>query len=507
MIRKIHIGVMGMSRGWEQLLTQIGLSWSRLYSVQALSVQKQSCVLLCKTPDVQEHQQLTAYLTAGGAILDTTGELSGWNPVQRKVNRVEPTSPAFRHIESITIGTPALVHPSGSDLEGLVWFDGDPARAYAFTGLPVDHLTEFGRQSHTEFRSSGLPPVAERTAAQSSQPYIDALLSALKILHHKAGVPLVHKWWMPGTEKTPATFRIDTDYSSKPSIEAASGPVIEHEIPATWFLHVQAHEEWLEYFKTLPRQEIALHGYRHYEYTSADQYYADISMALGLLSKVDIHPVGYASPYGFWSRDLSETLSRFDFDYSSEFMYDYDALPSRPPVSSTLQLPIHPVSIGSFSRFRFTSQMIRQYYREWMRLKKLQRMPIHLYHHPNDHHETELRAIFRTLRHDATSWMTYRDWAAWWKERSSLAITASYDTVQKSVHVTGNGTVPIAIHAEENRFLLTHKQKIDMEEVRWAPYIESALPELIEKRRAASSFSDVQRKKDQLMTRLWRNRS
>jgi len=506
-IRKIHIGVFGMSRGWERLLTQIGLSWSRLYSVQALSVLEQSCVLLCKTPDVQEHQQLTAYLTAGGAILDTTGQLSTWSPVERNVNRVEPTSPAFQHIASIHIGTRALAHPTCSDLGGLAWFDPDPGRAYAFAGLPVDHLTTFGRQTHTEFRSSGLPPVAERTATRSSQPYIDAVLSFFKILHHKTGVPLVHKWWMPNTDKGAATFRIDTDYSSKPAIEATSGPVIEHEIPATWFLHVQAHEGWLEYFKTLPRQEVALHGYRHYEHTSVDQYYADISMALGLLSKVNIHPAGYAAPYGFWSRDLAEVLSRFNFDYSSEFMYDYDSLPSWPPVSNTLQLPVHPISIGSFSRFRFTSQMIRQYYREWIQLKMLQRMPIHLYHHPNDHHETELDAIFRTLRHDSTSWMTYREWAAWWKKRSSQSFSASYDTVQKSVHFSGNSTVPMAIHAEENLFLLTHKQKIDMEEGPWAPYIESTLPELIQKRRTASSFSAVERKKDELMTRLWRNRS
>ncbi len=507
MMQAIHIGVFGANPGWEKILDQIGVSWFRIDSVQSVDPNKYSCVIIVREMSHDELSIISGYLREGGAVIDTRGQLIKQNPVRRKLRTLYPDSdPVFRHIEYIKVDHNCLVHQFSDLLGGSVWFDPAPQRSLAFVGLPLNLFAGIQPLVHTQFKSSRLPAVAERTAARSSDSYLEVILTVLKKLHTKSGLPLVHKWWMPDPDKQVGTFRIDTDFGSNAAIESAAAPALESKVPITWFLHVEAHEGWLSHFHRYPQHEIAIHCYRHSEFQTRQQYTADISRALRLLQAHGFNPSGYAAPYGVWSLELGEALADQAFNYSSEFGYDYDSLPSVSSVSRTLQLPVHPLSAGSFSRFRFTTEMIKDYFDEIVRLKSLQHRPLHLYHHPNDGHENMFRSIFKSQDQETTDWLTYSEWAAWWKMRSSSSFLPLYDSESKTVKVAGLSGIPVAIHKEDNQFLVTRNENIDLEESRFSAYIDPNLVNLVNLRRNGNRLSAINLKKDQLMTYLWRNR-
>ncbi|CAN5195993.1 hypothetical protein BH23BAC3_BH23BAC3_09940 [soil metagenome] len=508
MMQAIHIGIVGANPGWERILDQIGVSWVRMNSVQTVDPKKYSCVIIGREMSRDELSIISGYLNAGGSVIDTNGHLIRQNPVRRKLKTIFPDSEnsVFRHIEHIRVDHHCLVHPYSDLLGGSVWFDPSPHRSLAFVGLPLNQFAGIQPLVHTQFKSSHLPAVAEGTAARSSDSYLEVILTVLKKLHAKSGVPLVHKWWMPDPDKQVATFRIDSDYGSKAAIESAAAPALENNVPITWFLHVEAHESWLSHFHRYPQHEIAIHCNRHSEFKTRQQYAADISRALRLLQAHGFNPSGYAAPYGVWSRELGEALADQAFLYSSEFGYDYDSLPSVSSASRILQLPIHPLSAGSFSRFRFTPEMITDYFDEIVRLKRLQHRPLHLYHHPNDGHEDILKSIFKSQNHETIGWLTYTDWATWWQMRSSSSFLPLYDSESKTVQVAGLSGIPVAIHKENDQFLVTQNEEIDLEVSRFSAYIDPNLVNLVNLRRNGNELSVIKLKKDQLMTRLWRNR-
>jgi hypothetical protein len=508
MRQAIHIGILGVNPGWEKVLDQIGVTWSRMSADLLSHSERYSCIVIAGNPDREAAGMLLDYLDSGGSVIDTFGELTNKNLVRRRLDTVYPEAnhPDFGHIEKVQVFDRCLVIP-GSDLfRGTVWLDPAPRRALAFIGLPLNRLQGMQPLNHTQFTSSNLPAIAERTALRSSGAYTEIILAVLKILHAKSGLPLVHKWWMPDSDKQLATFRMDTDYGSQRAIESAAAPAVEAGIPITWFLHAEVHEDRLTHFHQYPDHEIAIHCYRHSEFKTAQQYVSDITQAKRLLRVHGFRPRGYAAPYGFWGDELRDALSSLDFDYSSEFGYDYDSLPSVAAGSRTLQLPIHPVSAGSFSRFGFTGEMISEYFDELIRLRQMQHQPIHLYHHPNDGQEDVIRAVFKKLNRESTNWRTYSEWALFWKKRSADSFSPFYDSETNSVNISGLNSTPAAVHFGNNQFLLSDEQKIDLEPGRFSPYIEPGLPQLVSRRRNGIKLSPIRLKKDQIMTRLWRNR-
>nr|WP_245212703.1 polysaccharide deacetylase family protein [Rhodohalobacter sp. SW132] len=312
---------------------------------------------------------------------------------------------------------------------------------------------------------------------------------------------------MPESDHQTATFRVDTDYGSEQSIHQTASVLDEFGVSSTFFLHTEAHENSLSQFEDIKNHEISLHGYRHSEFKTKEQYVSDIRHGLNLLKDHGMDPQGYAAPYGYWSPELASALREFNFQYSSEFGYDYDALPSTPQSSGTLQLPVHPISIGSFSRFNFTEEMIEAYFLEWIRICQLQRKPIHLFYHPNDGHADVLRSIFKQADTHSTKWLTYSQWANWWKKRSSHLLNPVFDTETGNLALNQTGEIPAAVHHDNKMLCTTGSGNIDLDDRRFSVYISPEWIEWINRRRNGRKLSLFRMKKDQLMTSLWRNRS
>ncbi len=509
MKRAIHIGLAGKTPGWEKILSQTGVSWDCWNPGFQTSVKKYSCVIADRILDLPEREELHHFLENGGMVIDTTGQMVSVSPVNKRLRTIKPGAdePFFSHIEEIPVHQRCGIHPASMLLKGTVWFAPLPGKNLVYIGLPVDELTNMQSSVHKQFKSSSNPAVAERTAIRPAHPYMETILTVLRRLHERAGIPFVHKWWMPDDSRQLATFRIDSDYGSKEAVKSIAELASSNNIPLTWFLHVSAHEGWLGLFKNFSNDEIAVHCYKHAEFSSTEQYLADMRMAVNILNDEGFNPEGYAAPYGTWNTELARALCACSFSYSSEFCCDYDSLPSVQPQSMTLQLPVHPISAGSFRRFQFTPEMIWNYYKELIYLKRLQHQPIHLYHHPNDGHPGLLKEIFRPLDSDDTQVVTYSQWARWWKDRTSENIKTEFDTDTQTLYLHSSPKIPLAVHTGENKFCLTTRKKIDMEEMSFTSYIKPQLPALADKRRNGQNISLLRMKKDQFMTGLWRNKA
>lgn len=514
MKRHIRIGYLGHNKSWEQLLGQIGVSWERLNPDQFIPVESYSCVIADQSLSRTDFSNIETYLQDGGALLDAAGLFYPETVQPATLTTITPESneTQFGHIAEIPIHGQALKIASSGLLDGTVKIDPVPNRHLAFCGLPVDRLWQEYKSIHKSFGTQETATTFERVSALNGHAFFEVILTLLRILHDKSRVPLIHTWWHPDPENHVATIRIDSDYGTLNRMQQLSNSARLLNIPLTWFLHTAHHGHDLpKLIKSLPNNdEVALHCYRHYEYQTTEQYHSDILNGLKRLGKSRVAPKGYAAPYGSWSGPLAEALSRFPFQYTSEFGYDFDSLPSTPNASGILQLPIHPISIGSFRRFNTATNDVQAYFNQIIKVKRLTHQPLHLYHHPNDGDPDQFEELLKSTHISSYHWMTYSEWATWWRRRSAMNCDSTYDTESGQLHVSHPvpDQFPVAIHHNGDYHIsILRDTTIHLEELPFRPYIDPDLNTLNRKRPTESGISWFRHKKDQWLTHLWRNRT
>jgi hypothetical protein len=198
----------------------------------------------------------------------------------------------------------------------------------------------------------------------------------------------------------------------------------------SWFVHVEAHREYLDLFGAMDRQEIGVHCYRHRTFPTFEENASNIDEAAHLLHGAGIDTAGYAAPNGFWNEELARAIEHHGFEYSSEFSLDYDDLPFHPwargAFMGAVQVPVHPVCIGSFLRVKGTDEAMKRYFR-WVIDRKLQEHePVILYHHPG-HEKADVMADAFAHAHDrGLRNVTMGEYARWWRRRDEVRYDASY---------------------------------------------------------------------------------
>ncbi len=188
-----------------------------------------------------------------------------------------------------------------------------------------------------------------------------------------------------------------------------------------------AHEGWINMFSDFKGHEIAVHGYNHF----TSKYYIDnrenIEKALRILSKNGINCSGYASPYGLWNKSLNDVCENLGFKYSSEFSYIYDALPLNPVInnriSPVLQIPIHPICLGSLVNAKLNENNIIEYFRNQFQWKITHCNPLIFYDHVLHNRSDLLEEIFRGVNSLDVSVLTFSEYVNWWKKRENIEYT------------------------------------------------------------------------------------
>jgi hypothetical protein len=438
----ICIGLLVHSHAWEQLLLQEGIPFQIIDLGHGQPGAGCSVVIVNRPIDASERDALGQYLRTGGGVLGSAHLLSGFAGIAVRPEWIEYLIPqgreALQGLSLFDLGVHGDIPREANTLRtqtgSFAVFAGELAGGLAVL-LPFDPESVFldARPVTKNFYAQRDRLPSERVALAAKGELRHLLHACFEFLHHGRDLPYVHLWNFPDGRQNIFAFRVDTDGSSTTDVDALYTSAKEHGFGLTWFLDVRSHETWLEHFAAMTGQEIGVHCYEHRVFETYEEILRDIGKAHDALDALGIRPEGYAGPFGAWSLPLAKAVDHLGFFYSSEFSLAYDTTPFYPPsrtgVSSTLQVPIHPICPGNLTKIGYTEEETAEYFSLKVEEKLMRREPIIVYHHPGQRAWSTIRTIFNQVRQKNIECLTMGDYAKWWRQRLN---------VRYSIRVEGN---------------------------------------------------------------------
>lgn len=441
---KLRIGLTQPSMVWERLLAQEGVPHTVIRPDGEIDAREHSVVVVTRAPGEGESRAILRYLKGGGAILSCADYVGGLPGLASRAKHVRylvgDHDPLFPDLELLDLDMDCRIpreatHLRTNDNSAAV-FAGELEGGHAVI-LPVDPGRGMAdtRRADRSFYAEGERLPWETVSRVSKGGLRRLVVRAIEHLHHRRGLPYVHLWYYPDGAESVFSFRIDSDAAPQADVDALRRVAQEWSAPLTWFLDVASHESWLHRFRDFEGDEIGVHCYEHRVKPDRGFNSMNIQRALDALRKVGFLPEGYAAPYGYWDPGLGEVIDSMGFTYSSEFSWSYDSLPMAPVTEArayhTLQVPIHPVCIGSMLRSGFTSGAMERYFARSIEEKLARREPLMFYHHPTHREWSVLGSLFADVRRREIPAMTMGSFARWWLERGKLlpGLTVAEDEI------------------------------------------------------------------------------
>lgn len=465
---RLTIGILRLRPGWRILLEQLGPAYEVIRKWDDVTPARFSAIIIDDVPDSAELQSLAAYAAGGGALLDAGHYLRTIQRDRIERRRIHWVTPSagdnvFGHIGLTDIHAPAWVHRDANHLGGTIYLGehgGGPIASLAFDpGALLRNTQSVRAQFHIRTR-----PYPNEIVARVSRGELRGIAeAALRWLHARRELPYVHRWRFPGHLPSIFSYRIDSDYGTREQIASLHSVAREHDIRMTWFLHTQAHEGWLDAFAAMRDQEMALHGFRHRTFRSYEENRANIAEAAALLEREGIPFTGFAAPNGFWNINLARAVADAGLIYSSEFSLDYDDLPFHPVLygdfSPALQVPIHPICIGSMVRVKIGPGTMKEYFRDVIERRFRLREPIILYHHPGHEHWDVMADSLQRIRELGITNITMGEYAAWWLRREQVRFEAwSHDDAIEASFKNMESDVELAVRDTRGRYGFIREQ-------------------------------------------------
>jgi len=477
----LKIGILGGHTGWHILLQQIGVPHKVV--ADSLLPDEFSVVVASDMVDDRESEMLRQYLVLGGAVLCSVKVYARIRQITAQLAYIDYLYPAqnsmFHSLGIIDIYARCQLAWNANELKtnrgsfaahvGTRADDLVVALPFDPAALVTDHRATVKSFYSPEHR---LP---FETVSRVSKGEIRALvLSCLELLHHRRGLPFVHLWNFPNGARSTFCFRIDTDTGTDKQLKDLSLVIQRNEISATWFVDAKNHAKTITSYVETNKQELGVHCFNHETFLDYERNVQNINKAKALLRNSGFRLQGFAAPFGTWNNELGRAIVDCGFEYSSEFSYDYDNLPGVPHLQNgdgALQVPIHPICIGSLKRHSYNNEQMIRYFANVVERKIAVREPIIFYHHPRDMHLDVLEWLFQEMRYEKVPVKTMGDYASWWNMRTASIPEIQYTNgkvrlrgvrLDKSlyVHLTqSNGTEAIIPASEQ--FVL--------ETIRWEP--------------------------------------
>lgn len=446
-MKRLCIGIIELTTGWKVLLDQLGV-WYDIIEFNPELLNNYSTIILNRPVSEEEEDLLHNYVNEGGSVLETQdGEVFSYARynVTKKVEHLDNkgTIPFLNHISTLDVFTKAELYNGFDYFDGLIDFERHEKGIVCNLGINPDALMADNTYSRKRFPFKKEKHPDELVSNVSKTALSQLVLSLLKELHLQQKMPFVCKWTSP-KKKPVFAFRIDSDFGDRESVTAFSKIGKEHDIPITWFLHVQAHEEWLKTFHDFEGQEIALHGYEHGTSDSYENIFNNIEKGLQLLRDAGFDPKGFCVPYAIWNDPLAEVLQKFEFNYSSEFTVGYDGLPFSPihqdKELDTLQIPIHPICTGSLHRKKVSEEEMKSYFLNVMNEKLARYEPVVFYHHPMQPGMEIWKDIFAKVKELDLCSLSFEDYASFWKKRTKTNFEAFLDPETSQISFSADST-------------------------------------------------------------------
>lgn len=456
MRKQLCIALISPSKALTSILDTIGV-WYHTELSMPLIPQNYPLLILEKKPHLNSLiQDIQNYLDQGGIILEITTHPNYYTKsvIQKYISRVINTSNeyGFDRISFLDLYSKVALSKNRTLFNGLIDIDYSPkANKIAFIGLDLPKLAANQKYCRKRFHSPYGQNPDEIVSSVQRDGVCDLVELSIQHIFLEQNLPFLKKWHSP-TKNPVFSFRIDTDYGSQESLLEIYSLLSTHQLKATWFLHVEAHENWLDFFKSFKNQELALHGYKHGYSSSSNKIERNINEGLKLLNDAEITVEGYCVPYAIWNKGLQNTLTKFDFLYSSEFTRSYDALPFYDE-NNHLQIPIHPICTGSFSRIRYPEENIRQYFKYILDQKIQLWKPVIFYHHPLQYALSIFDDVFNSVNDSQLNNLTFTEFAHFWNRRKSTEV--NFFLKDDVLHIESNNSdLPIYVSKTLNGFTL-----------------------------------------------------
>jgi len=433
----IRVGTVGTSPGWEELLRQEGVPFGLITPGGSGAL---SAVVVCRPPTREETSWLREYLRGGGGVMGSAGFLTGLVELREEPIRLrylEPGEhPLVGGLSLMDVETSSRLPREANCLRteenAFGVFAGEMLGGWGVVSPfdPGTALEDFRAAERYFFaRQERLP--SERVSRVSKGEILKYVHIMLQHLHHARGYPYAHVSHVPAGCRNVSAFRIDTDGGTKEEIDELYTIARENGTGFTWFLDVKSHESWLSRFAEMERQEVGLHCYEHRVFLDPAKDGANIRRGIDTMTASGLKPRAFAAPFGFWSPALGHCIDDAGFAYSSEFSWAYDTLPHRPVTGGvrfrTLQIPVHPVSIGNLRKAGYTPAQMAGYYAEVVDRKLRRREPLIFYHHPGHREWEVVRSLCRNVRSPDIRAMTLGEYGAWWERRGALRACLTFD--------------------------------------------------------------------------------
>ena len=457
----LRVGMIGISPGWEELLCQTGVPV--LHPVPPDSPPGTfSALVVSRQLNGDELAFVREYLRSGGAILGSSVYLEGLLKPGGEPLRLSYLAPEagsrLRGVSLLDIEQTGSIPREANCLRTsenvYAVFAGELLGGLAVVTPfdPGEAMEDFRAvERYFYARQERLP--SERVSRVGKNEVLHFVRGALEYLHHGRGLPFASLSPFPANAVNVFANRIDTDNGTPEEIDELCRISSESEAPFTWFVDAGSHRSWLGRFAEMEGQEIGLHCFDHRIYLDAAKDEENIRKGLSAMNESGLTPSSFAAPFGFWSPDLGRAIDRAGFRYSSEFAWAYDTLPHYPVTRggkySTMQVPVHPIAIGSMRRSGFTPAQMSQYFREVVDQKLFRREPLFFYHHPGHRQWDVVRNLCDHLRASGARPVTLGEYAGWWSTRRALRPSFRFegDSVITSIEggAPGAGAVDVSV--------------------------------------------------------------
>ncbi|MDH4070441.1 MAG: hypothetical protein OEV30_08455 [Ignavibacteria bacterium] len=442
-----------------------------------------SVLVLSRHLTDQEQDDVRRYLRRGGAIMTWTpyadfliqGEAESRLISYLLADRIPWDTISLLDIErncDIPPGANSLPDQEGRSSAFVGRIDGGSAVVYPFD--PADLLADH-RSTVRRFHSSKERLPFEQVSTVSKGDLRRLISRSLEYLHHTRGIPYAHLWHYPEDNQSLFGFRIDTDGAPRQDIEDMRDLARQYQIPVTWYIDVQSHESLFPLFREMETDEISLHCYEHHQFGSQEELSRDIRRGKVLLEQAEMSPKGFAAPYGNWNIGIGRAIVNEGFVYSSEFSFAYDTLPIQPELdegsSGVLQVPVHPICIGSMLRVGYSEEQMIRYFRGSLRVKLEKREPLFYYHHPAQRCWGVLESLFRSVNEQGIAKTTLLDYALWWKKREAAVMVADVEDDGISIQIKGDRSVRARVVMPDGseRFMSRSEEHLSSGVGQWTP--------------------------------------
>ncbi len=472
----LQVGILGKSTVWHRLLKQEGVPFS--FITEDTSDYNSCVVVASRYISTKELDWLRSYVSDGGVVVCTPATyslLTSQSLTERYVSYLSFCNSQWLHrVGIIQLRSNVAFHPSSTQSEPIALVPYGKG-LIAFLPFEIETLIDDTRTSYESFPSPHRRRPFERVSTVSKHTVRLLLHSILKYLFHHQSLPYIHSWYFPESAPSVFCFRIDTDGATREQLEDLFVLLHRHHYRASWFVDIESQQEHLPLYKEFEGHDIGVHCFSHQHFNTVHDFQSDLKRACEVMLMHHLPLTGHASPYGDWNDSFDRIVKEAGFEYSSDFSYDYDSIPSV-SAAGLLQVPVHPICIGSLKRHSYSSNDMKQYFESVTERKIALNEPLCYYHHPRDGYLDVLEHLFRNIASLKIPHLTLKEYAQWWKQRNSFMFQCTFD--QNSLTFTSSSTIPPMLafhvsHPQKGKLFLKSTGSFQLESLSFHPSKES----------------------------------